>query len=500
MDLNKKCIQFLENSQYSELNDYLHEHINESDSRLWNYWGIAQSSLGNPEQANIYFKKAIDLNPHTLHYFINYFTSCFPLKKGKEALDFLERLAPGMEPSEICNTIVPNIYEALIACDISLLDIPKGLYSYMIFNKHPVEYILENYESVRAQWLEEFIGIQNDKDLIYITLKMDIEKRIDIIKLVMAMGMVYGNNDLSSMGLDKISPDNAEFENLIVSASKTLTNLLRTYTLKNETTESMLHRVLPHDHFFGLFQTFVIITVSQKYDLDLSQIYETESKIDKLNQEFLIDLLDFETCESEEEVLEKAELIASELINNWKIKTKRGEHRFLALEFYLCIPNLIEDSAVHCRDEQLNSGTFYFHTKSKFPNWSPPIFNRHGVDITCGNREKGIYGGILLRHISGEKTQDGSGRALRGIVRGDKGFETVKRGSSEAKWSEEEKDFFKRINNQSIFGNEIQLIYEPITPKLKLRSIKRIGIENTSHANLNLRFICELTDEYKKVA
>src|SRR6056297_1542429 len=160
-----------------------------------------------------------------------------------------------------------------------------------------------------------------------------------------------------------------------------------------------------------------------------------------MSNSMLLDLLSFSDCKNEDDVLKKSSAIANELIKNWKIVTKNGERRLWGLEFYLFIPGVFEDEAAHCRKEQLNSGTFYFHTKSKDPkDWTPPIFNRHGVDITCGNGEK-IYGGILLRHLGGEGHRDGSGLALRSLVRGDKGFNPIKRGAPESKWSEEEIEF-----------------------------------------------------------
>lgn len=139
------------------------------------------------------------------------------------------------------------------------------------------------------------------------------------------------------------------------------------------------------------------------------------------NQAHLLKLLDFSHVKNVTQLREHAAQIAVEIMQNWELVSFNQSRRILALEFYLIIPGIFEDDsttlvagkkgAAHKRFEQLSCGHFHFHfhTKSKGEKWSPPIFNRHGVDITCGTKEKGIYGGILLRHLSGENCQDGSG-------------------------------------------------------------------------------------------
>lgn len=200
-------------------------------------------------------------------------------------------------------------------------------------------------------------------------------------------------------------------------------------------------------------------------------------------------LLSFAHCIDEEDVQKKAKEIATELILNWKIVTPLSERRFWGLEFYVHIPNdVFEDDAAHCREEQLEAGTFYFHTKSK-KKWTPPIFNRHGVDISCGDIGKNIHGGILMRHLGGEGNRDGSGVALRSLVRGDEGFKRIKRGSSEAKWTEEEVSFFKRLNSECIFGCEMYLAYSPLDKKAEVSALPRIGIDGTRYFDKKLRFV-----------
>ncbi len=198
-------------------------------------------------------------------------------------------------------------------------------------------------------------------------------------------------------------------------------------------------------------------------------------------------LFNFDCCNSRDKVLSHAGLVARELMNNWKIISPYGERRFLGLEFYLIIPEVFVDDATHARREQLESGTFYFHTKSK-GQWTPPIFNRHGVDITCGNKDCGIYGGILLRHLGGEGHRDGSGVALRSLVRGDQGFKPIKRGSPLGKWSNAEIDFFNRENSSSIFNGPMRVEYDPLIEKIEVTPVARIGLGNKQFAKELLGF------------
>lgn len=205
----------------------------------------------------------------------------------------------------------------------------------------------------------------------------------------------------------------------------------------------------------------------------------------------LLELLDFSHCNNKKEVLQHSEDVAEELINNWKIVSPKGERRFLGLEFYLYIQGVFPDDATHCHDSQLDSGTFYFHTRSKHPQWSPPIFNRHGIDITCGNRKRGIYGGILLRHLGGVGNRDGSGYALRSLIRGDEGFKKIARGSEESGWSGSEDIFFREMNRKSIFGHKLHLAYAPTIEKVKPETATRVGLnKKKQYAQEPLRFFC----------
>ncbi|MBA2404638.1 MAG: hypothetical protein H0V66_07695 [Bdellovibrionales bacterium] len=218
-------------------------------------------------------------------------------------------------------------------------------------------------------------------------------------------------------------------------------------------------------------------------------------------QAHLLTMLDFSHVKNVHEVREHAAEIAFEIMNNWELVSFDQTRRILALEFYLIIPKIFEDDstvtdlvtgikgAAHKRFEQLTPGCFYFHTKSKGEKWSPPIFNRHGVDITCGDKEKEIYGGILLRHLSGANNQDGSGRALRAILRGDKGFDPIQSSSKDFGWSEQELALIKKMHHQSIFDGDIRFVWAPLENKVELKRLTRIGIDKTKFANELLRFV-----------
>ncbi len=213
----------------------------------------------------------------------------------------------------------------------------------------------------------------------------------------------------------------------------------------------------------------------------------------------LMEILDFSNVKNENDVLARAQKVASELLLNWQIRSsKKTLHSIEAVEFYLIIPGKFEDDAnaqpkgaTHRRPEQLSKGKFYVHTKSK-AGWSLPIFNRHGIDITCGNGALGIYGGILLRHLGGHGNKDGSGRALRVLLRGEAGHRSIPQGSKEAAWSDEEREILKKLNQADIFDNElgIELVFSPRPndKKVQISSGKRIGVDKTRFANVNLRF------------
>jgi hypothetical protein len=201
----------------------------------------------------------------------------------------------------------------------------------------------------------------------------------------------------------------------------------------------------------------------------------------------LLPLLNFNNCSKSSEVVDQAELIAEELLSHWYVFSFGKVRKILEIEFYVSIPGVLEDETVHHRPELMSQARFYTHTNCQEGNWSPPIFNRHGIDITCGNRSREIRAGILLRHIDGENHRAGPALTLRAMVRGDQGFKKLHAGDPDWGWTPYEEEYLKELNNANIFKGKTRLVYIGGEQQMP-QSSKRIGIENSSHANLPTRF------------
>ena len=68
-------------------------------------------------------------------------------------------------------------------------------------------------------------------------------------------------------------------------------------------------------------------------------------------------------------------------------------YRFLEVEIYCHGSHLFPDVFAHGDEQQLTAGSFYFHKQgSGYKGGS-----YKGMDYCFGNREKGLYGGLLLR-------------------------------------------------------------------------------------------------------
>jgi len=79
--------------------------------------------------------------------------------------------------------------------------------------------------------------------------------------------------------------------------------------------------------------------------------------------------------------------IAELLLNNSILKVKNESFYITEIEFYYSAKNH-NDCAIHGNENQLESNTWYVHTKG-----------RGGIDITFGNKNKKEFGGILIRGI-----------------------------------------------------------------------------------------------------
>jgi hypothetical protein len=125
-----------------------------------------------------------------------------------------------------------------------------------------------------------------------------------------------------------------------------------------------------------------------------------------------------------------------------------GDHiwQVTALELYLFTSQseVWRDVFTHRQDEQLNSGSWYVHDNgSRPPNYS-------GIDITAGSRRSGIFAGLLIRELNQE---DGSGKALQTIIRGNYSF--TRKGNV---WSSEEKSVLSSIHRGSVLSSPLRLV------------------------------------------
>ena len=95
---------------------------------------------------------------------------------------------------------------------------------------------------------------------------------------------------------------------------------------------------------------------------------------------------------------------ACTLLRQSVIVTPKNNFNLREIEFYLYDEVLHPDSYAHKNKRQLEFGEWYFH---RFKDIEPFLkSNRNGVDITFGNKEKGIYGGILIRKIENAETKE----------------------------------------------------------------------------------------------
>ena len=89
---------------------------------------------------------------------------------------------------------------------------------------------------------------------------------------------------------------------------------------------------------------------------------------------------------------EKFEIIANNYMNYKTLNYCNNEYRIVECEFYYNDKNAHADIYTHGSDEQYTCGKWYDHYS--------------GLDITIGNNELGICGGILIRGIYSKKIND----------------------------------------------------------------------------------------------
>jgi hypothetical protein len=135
-----------------------------------------------------------------------------------------------------------------------------------------------------------------------------------------------------------------------------------------------------------------------------------------------------------------------------------------ALELYLytCRTSAIwHDPYTHVNAEQLESATWYVHDDGdRAPTYS-------GIDITCGSKNDGIYGGLLIRELCEERRW-----VFQRIVRGNRP-NFPRKGNV---WSGKEKELIRAIHKCGAGSGLLQLVSSP-ERKTQLYIGRRIGLQ-----------------------
>jgi len=110
-----------------------------------------------------------------------------------------------------------------------------------------------------------------------------------------------------------------------------------------------------------------------------------------------------ENLPKEKTLEEMFDNIAKELIFYHLITTPKGLCKIQEIEFYYHSVDH-PDPYVHKNKRQLEFCNWYFHRFKEVDSFLK--FSRNGVDITFGNKNKDIYGGILIRKIFNIDTKE----------------------------------------------------------------------------------------------
>ena len=110
--------------------------------------------------------------------------------------------------------------------------------------------------------------------------------------------------------------------------------------------------------------------------------------------------------------------VAIALLRQTLVTTAENNYYLREIEFYFYDKGTHEDSYAHENIRQQDFGEWYFH---RFKNFEPFMkSNRNGVDITFGNKQRGIYGGALIRKIENAKTGElfiGINKVVRELIK-----------------------------------------------------------------------------------
>lgn len=126
--------------------------------------------------------------------------------------------------------------------------------------------------------------------------------------------------------------------------------------------------------------------------------------------------------------------------------------------------------------EQLKSGTWYVRRRGTNANTSR-------IDITAGSKANNIHCGMLIRGIN---YLDGSGKALKSIIRGD-----FKDGSARS-WTAEEVGLLNTIHGCSVTDAPLKLVTRTSSLNFVFRYAQRKGLRYPDKPwNGNFRVIAE---------
>jgi hypothetical protein len=133
--------------------------------------------------------------------------------------------------------------------------------------------------------------------------------------------------------------------------------------------------------------------------------------------------------------------------------------RITSLELYLYC-DAWPDRNTDKNGEQLNSGTWYVRRRGDNANTSR-------VDISAGDKTKGIYCGLLIRGISGV---DGSGKALKRLLRPTESRSSIR-------WSANEIALLDEIHGSRTENGPLLVARRPNPWPGTLSVLPRVGLQ-----------------------
>ena len=137
----------------------------------------------------------------------------------------------------------------------------------------------------------------------------------------------------------------------------------------------------------------------------MEKIIERNDRSEYTNTDLVKTLSDLATRKYETGDLSKVfDQLAICLLRQTVIATPNDNFFLREVEFYYYDKDSHPDSYAHNNKRQLTFGEWYFH---RFTEIEPFMkSNRNGIDITFGNEQKEIYGGVLIRKIQNARTGD----------------------------------------------------------------------------------------------